>query len=471
MFTREVQLKYIYLYDFWGGRMCTVRKLMGLFLLLFVVVGCLPVMAQAAALGMEDGCYRVPVTLWHEKNARLSMGAKGLAEQAELVVENGQGRLYLEACLTDNNGIHTSLMHFYYQEGGQFVRASSADWQLMLPNMQSGRPSIFEMPLNDKTEFYPVLVDPQVIFMGGTPIPARLKVDWEKAETLESSNLQARALAAPSPNLGGPIWLSVSGIEARIPNDALTAVPDLSAGNVLPDEMTKLKAAAGVSQGMAWKVSLNAPLLSIGAADIYDIEKLRTPLPTIPMTVYLPKSANESVASLYVFAPDGSKKEFSLVAEGARWRADGVPSGTFLLAEGKASAAASTQKATPPATQKASNRSTPMASKATKANTVVAKKPTTKPATVTPNVLLNGAPLNSDTIDAQEEGKEEKKPTTTNKKHLAPREHKGVIATVISIFMILIATGIAAWRKNYPIFSEEIARYKYLKGFERTVLK
>lgn len=457
--------------------MFTIRKIMTLLLVLIVAVIVFPIEAHAAELGIEDGVYHVPVALWHEKNAKLSMGAKGLQDVAEVVVNNGQAEIYLAAQITDTNGISTSLMHFYYQEGGRYLRAESADWQLVLPAMQAGRPSIFIMPLTEKAEFYPVLVDPQVIFMGGTPIPARLKVEWSQLEKAAASELQARANAAPAPNVQGAVWLSVSGLEARIANEHLTQMPDLSAGNVLPDEMNKIKSAAGVSKGNAWKLSLNAPLLEVASGDIYDIEKIRTPLANVPMTVYFPKSANETTASLYAFAADGSKKDYPVVEDGGRWRADGVVSATLLLVEGDGRTAALAKKTTSATSQKptASAGNTNTATRrAAGANSVTpaARATNAKPSQVTPNVSLNGEPLNSSTITPENsDGEKKESKSAAKKKQLIARENKGVIATVFAIFCALIATGIAIWRKNYPLFSDEMERYRYLQVFERKVLK
>ena len=51
------------------------------------------------------------------------------------------------------------------------------------------------------------------------------------------------------------------------------------------------------------------------------------------------------------------------------------------------------------------------------------------------------------------------------------KEHKGIILTVIAIFIIMITSGFVVWRRQLPNLINEIERYRYLQYFERKVMK
>lgn len=436
---------------------------------------------SAAEQWVPDGTYEVQVKLLHVEKDRPSMGSRGMADTAELVVKNGKGILYITVFPIKEESLETSIINCYLLNGNTYERVARKDWNLELSDVKGKRPSIFEIPVNHKDDKLRVLVDPQVIFMGGVALPARLGIDWDTLKRIDKSKLAERADKGEEPSLSDELWLSASGISAGVASNTVKSIPDFTVGTVLPDEVRKLEAQAGVSGGKAWEISLNEPMLTVSKDKEYDIQSLRKPLNHIKMNLLLPRTEGVTSAKLYVFAFDGTMSSMDLSAESKYWRGEGVPSGKLLLIEGVNGAAGETE--IKGSDVKVDNQTSGIVMNGSMSDTnllpalpkssmpILSGLPKIKKSKSVSALPANGAPAATAATVAEGRITADGEGAAAATAFAKEKERPGIIATVIVIFLGLIAGGVSVCKRQMPMVMNEIWRYKYLKHFERTVLK
>ena len=284
------------------------------------------VATSAAERQLQDGHYDINIKLMHAEKDRESMGSKGLSDKAELVVDNGKAFLYMEAVPIKEESLTSSVIDCYLLEGNAYKKLAAGDWSRELPDVKGNRPTIFEVPIDKKVEYLKVLVNPQVIFMGSVPLPARLKIDWNSLKKTDKSTLYERFKNGDKPMDKHDLWMSAAG---------LSVMPTVT--NILPGEVNKMKSEVGADKGQAWEILLTESIDEIPEDKVNHISELRKVLSRTKMTVLLPKSSENSSAILYIFSADGEKNKVLLRSEGKFWNAEHVHSGKILLVEAASS--------------------------------------------------------------------------------------------------------------------------------------
>lgn len=444
-----------------------------LLIISLIIVIFIAAAASATENQLQDGCYEVDIKLMHAEKDRPSMGSKGLSDKAELVVNDGKGLLYMKAVPIKEESLTTSLINCYLLEGNSYKKAAAGDWSLELPEVKGERPAVFEIPIDEKTEFLKVLVNPQVTFMGGFPLPARLKIDWNSLNKIKQSPLYEHFKNGKKFTDTQELWISASGISVMPEQQNFETMPELVVSNVLPDEAKKLRTEAGADGGQAWEISLNEPLNEIPENKINSIPELMKPLTQETMTVLLPRSQDEDSAVLYAFSADGGKNKVELKAEGKFWRAEHISSGKFLLTEGANSGTEKLQlnddKASSTDTLLSGDLSQPENIANSSEMPILSGLPASNIEGISKNTVSPTVGNKKNTTNLS--NNVNKNDSNTDNYIQSEKERPGIIITVIAIFLIMTVSGFAVWRKQLPHLMDEIERRRYLQYFERRVLK
>lgn len=132
---------------------------------------------------LEDGNYKIKVSLLKKEEEKLSMGNGALSEDAELEIKGDEKNLYIETKLMQFQNIKSSLNEFYYEDGEKFRRAKRGAFDILVED--ENRPRIFKLELSSLKEISRVFLDPKVAVMGDEPIMARLKMDFENISKIK----------------------------------------------------------------------------------------------------------------------------------------------------------------------------------------------------------------------------------------------------------------------------------------------
>lgn len=139
-------------------------------------------------INLEDGCYEIPIKLWHAIEEKPSMGNKALIQKAEIEVKNKEANLYIGSDKMEYMSITASLVNIYFQkEDGIYHRAEAGCYDLEVPKEKDKRPRVFRTNLINMDEMTKVYVDPKVEPMGDEPIRARIKLDFNKINKINES--------------------------------------------------------------------------------------------------------------------------------------------------------------------------------------------------------------------------------------------------------------------------------------------
>ncbi|WP_277220765.1 NEAT domain-containing protein [Peptoniphilus vaginalis] len=139
-------------------------------------------------INLEDGCYEIPIKLWHAIEEKPSMGNKALIQRAEIEVKNKEANLYIGSDKMEYMSITASLVNIYFQkEDGIYHRAEAGCYDLEVPKEKDKRPRVFRTSLINMDEMTKVYVDPKVEPMGDEPIRARIKLDFDQIKKINES--------------------------------------------------------------------------------------------------------------------------------------------------------------------------------------------------------------------------------------------------------------------------------------------
>lgn len=132
--------------------------------------------------------YKLPVSLRHAQEDKLSMGNEAMGQEAILHTKDGKMTLYLASKQMKVGTITTSLSDLYYDDGKEFIRAKPHSFRMKLEGKDELRPEVFSLKLRNEAEFLKVMVDPKVEAMGDAPIKAGLKIDFSKKKEVKEEN-------------------------------------------------------------------------------------------------------------------------------------------------------------------------------------------------------------------------------------------------------------------------------------------
>lgn len=139
---------------------------------------------------LADGLYKVDIDLWHAYEDKPSMGNPGIDGVANIFVKDEKMQIYIGVKKISFANITTSVSRFFYadDESKVYKLASTYVFEIKIEEEEQLRPRVFSFPLENKSEFFDVLIDPKVEQMGNDPIKARLKVDWSKLERITDND-------------------------------------------------------------------------------------------------------------------------------------------------------------------------------------------------------------------------------------------------------------------------------------------
>lgn len=237
-----------------------MKKLLGVLVFLCFF---LPQSVLAEPLLLDEGSYEVEVSLWHAHEDKLSMGSDGIDKRAELLVTEGEARLYLSMKPITAFSLTSSVERFFILDKNKasYVSASPKAFDLALSAEVKKRPSLMLVPLSEKTDFYSVLVDPGISLMGDDPIKARLHINWESLSPLkEEGKLIAKAEAGAENEVSDFVDYTLDKVSLfSAPKDSQFKASPLSRKD-LEEKGLKLEVLDKVK---GYKVSLLAPITLI----------------------------------------------------------------------------------------------------------------------------------------------------------------------------------------------------------------
>lgn len=196
----------------------------------------------SAPLDLEDGLYSLPVSLWHESEDKPSMGNGALDEKAELLVKDEKATLYLGTKALKVSNIQASLCRVFYETDKGLRAAKPLAYDLKIDGEPLPRPSIFAFPLEKKTDWLKVKVDPKVAPMGDEPLNARLKMDFlnlQKMELNQSHLAQRGEGGGKKPSFKDAYSYIDKGVELNVPADGFGEDFEFYANALMGSELQK----------------------------------------------------------------------------------------------------------------------------------------------------------------------------------------------------------------------------------------
>lgn len=428
-----------------------------------------------AAMPPEDGFYEVPVILMHADKDKKSMGANGLQPEALAKIEQGHLTLYLRTQMLSVTGLTTSMWSCHYLDGMAYRGAAPLDYSLELPKTRGVRPQAFRLTFENVPDRVPVLVNPQVLFMGNVPLAARLAINWQAARPLADDGSIAALEEGRVPNGSAPFTLSASGLSADLPG-GFQSLPDLAVTLLPVSDKEKYQAELNASEAYAWKVQLFQPLDRIPAADKNRLGQLRKECSADEVSLYLPKIYPQ--CAVYRLDKDGLAA-LTVQDGGDQWLVHSTIPGNFimvpykdgLLSSGvekgqnplKKSGQQFGQKTATSPVNEAMGRA-PLGSGKTAAPLPAApgnrlNAPASGPATARPAPLSAGTELAS--------GDDQGSTDDETAQNEPVKERNSAAGVIAFIFAVLIGGAAIIGRRTYPLFKNELDRWLYLRAFER----
>lgn len=141
-------------------------------------------------LKLEDGFYKVEISLYHKIEDKPSMGNPAMLHTANIVAKDGKYKMLIGSDKLDKKigttRIIASLVSFQVMgDDGEYHQATPYAFDLEIEGESKKRPKVFEFDITKKADMLDVMVDPKVKVMGNDPIPARLKIDWPTLNKVE----------------------------------------------------------------------------------------------------------------------------------------------------------------------------------------------------------------------------------------------------------------------------------------------
>lgn len=201
-----------------------------------------PSQNASSPLDLEDGLYSLPVSLWHESEDKPSMGNGALDEKAELLVKDEKATLYLGTKALKVSNIQASLCRVFYETDKGLRAAKPLAYDLKIDGEPLPRPSIFAFPLEKKTDWLKVKVDPKVAPMGDEPLNARLKMDFSKLQKLEENQsqlVQRGERGGKKPSFKDAYSYVDKGVELNVPADGFGEDFEFYANALMGSELQK----------------------------------------------------------------------------------------------------------------------------------------------------------------------------------------------------------------------------------------
>ena len=403
-----------------------------------------------------DERYQVGVALWHAYEDKESMGNSGLEKKADLLLSGDRMYIFLEMKTLTVGNLTTSVSRFFYLESsGKFYRSAEPyAVDLEIPNDSEKRPRVFSFPLEEKKEFYEVLVDPRVAEMGADPINARLKVDWSTMTKTEN-------------DIDGPALLAKRAAVDRNPLSEVTIQ-----GIRIQDEKG-LKGNINVS--LASRSTLEKEGLILEIKDqvkgyyIHAIEPITeipadydTGNPMIAKEVELDSGASilftesEEITNILCKSGDAFREvEFEKTTEG--YLVKNAKYGMYALVKKSVAAAEAADDNMPVA----SAASLPQAVKPIKSEKPLKEKQmgnihqehNSQGGSKEQSAHINENILSPERLDSSVSGEN---------RALKAKEHTGIILSILGGYLLLTGIAIYVWVKVYPYLSKERERSRYL---------
>lgn len=134
--------------------------------------------------------YKIPVSLWHFKEDKMSMGNAALSQEAEIHKTKEGTYLYINSKKMEFSNIISTLINIYYLDENSkiYKKSKGYDYSISIPDTNEKFPSVFEIPIDNEKEYIDVMVDPKVEVMGDQPILARIKLDYSNMQKIDEKS-------------------------------------------------------------------------------------------------------------------------------------------------------------------------------------------------------------------------------------------------------------------------------------------
>ncbi|MDO4710708.1 MAG: hypothetical protein Q4A75_01930 [Peptostreptococcaceae bacterium] len=406
---------------------------------------------------IEDGHHQVEVALWHAYEEKGSMGNAGLVPTAEVFVSNGEMYAYLQMKTLTVGDITTSLTRlFYADETSQIYKAADTYlFDIEIPNETEKRPRIFMIPLDSKKEYYDILVDPKVSVMGTDPIKARLKIDWDSLKKIEKDRSIHFKIQNDETKQQDRIELSIQNVIIKDPQGVSgeIAIAPLTRNNLGSNglELDPLDQAKG------YEISAKEQIKEIAFDQTTDVDKQALPILLNDGASILFKGEKE-ITHLYLKTEEEfSEIPFEMTDEGILVK--NARYGVYAFVKKHMAAMSMPEETTKetnfpnttrPQPRPISNITTPKTTSVPKKNTDAAEIVTTDPSASTQKEVPSS--------EAVKDG-----PDPSGSPKVIIKEHKGIIATIGLLYLILLSGGFYLWKRFLPHLLDEFDRSKYLQ--------
>ena len=146
--------------------------------------------AQNDEKQQPNSYYKIPVSLWHFKEDKMSMGNGALSQDAEIHKTKEGSYLYINSKKMEFSNIISTLINIYYldENSKTYKKSKGYDYSISIPDTNEKFPSVFEIPIDNEKEYIDVMVDPKVEVMGDQPILARIKLDYSNIQKIDEKS-------------------------------------------------------------------------------------------------------------------------------------------------------------------------------------------------------------------------------------------------------------------------------------------
>ncbi len=438
----------------------------------------LPIFSAATETSQKDGIYEVEVALWHAYEDKTSMGDQGLEKKADVVVEDGQMKLYLKMKTLTVGDLTTSVTRFFYanEKSKSYKLADTYAYDIEIPNETLKRPRVFVIPLEEKNELYSVLVDPKVPAMGVDPIKARLKVDWNTLSEKKTKD--------------GPYYIAQnSGKDSPVPKQLLQnniLIEDLGgiAGDIKISPMSKSALEKiGLQVGVLDQVKGFAihgvqPVVEVPFDKTSDIDKNALAFPLTENATLLFQN-EENVTNVFYKNEDifeeiaFEKTEKGILIRDAHF-------GIFALVRKPDKQTSVSKEEEKSVDGSMGNHENDSSLKNSSLSIIKSEKPKPKAIVKPKENKSDNAPSAKKTSEKNKEAENTAANISQNSednnqnnlssdshkeiptRFLNVKEHRGIIGIILVIYFSMLIIGLILWRKFLPLLMEESDRSRYL---------
>lgn len=436
-------------------------------------------------INLEDGYYKIHVKLWHAHEDKESMGNKAMVQVAELEVKDSEKYLYIGTEKMDYLNITASLVSIFFQKNdGNFYPGEGGDYEMEIPNENEKRPTVFRIKLENVRELINVYVDPKVGPMGGEPIRARIKLDYDSIEKIDKN--QAELIKKFETGPKKPEFDSSSSGEAENKSLIVNYEPGTFDeefsfyGNKLSGKNAEeySKDFDKLDQVNIFKIEFLGPLDEIKEEDKKIQDKRKKIIPKKEMELRLPllKFTKEDNLALYDFT-NGEKKKLEFTFDKDHVKAKVKNPGVYVLVK-------SGDALVPNANTESSENKLPIEKKNEKAEKFLKTVKKTKPkpignktnrTTVNTENTNNIKPLNpqpnapSSLQKQMDLANKENKTKNLNKEAdtIQEREYSGLIIFILMVFLTFNILSIYFIRKNLDAIRDMREEILFIGGLRK----